>query len=565
MAMQRKRMGDILYDLGFLSREQLAVALDEQVQTGGKLGQILVNKGFVSERQLLESLEFSLGIPRVQLGKLPIDPEAVMLLSPQLIRLHQVLPISRQRNTLTVATADPLNQRALDDIRMACGLDIIPVLAGEKDLEIAIRQYLAFRPDPAMEKILHEINREERHRQVSRRELPVSRLEDDAPIIRMVNSIIGQAVHGRASDIHIEPQEDETRVRFRIDGELYEALSLPHSSLPAVVSRLKIMSGMDIAEKRLPQDGRFRMNLEGREIDFRVSSLPTNHGEKMVMRILDRYTALTRLEQLGFSDINREKLLSLGRRPHGLIVVTGPTGSGKTTTLYSLLSEINSIDKNIVTLEDPIEYSLAGINQVQTNVKAGLTFASGLRSVLRQDPDVILVGEVRDDETARLAVQAALTGHLVLTTLHTNSASGAPARLNDMGVEDFLMASSLAGVISQRLVRRLCPNCRQPYILDYDTARRLRITQEAGNRFYRAGGCNICRQLGYQGRMAIHEIMMIGPETRALIGRGEHAEAIIEKSAENEGMFPIRVDGIVKARRGLTSLEEVMKVVLLEG
>lgn len=565
MAMQRKRIGDILADLGVLSQEQLAAALDEQVQTGDKLGQILIRNGFLSEQQLLETLEFTLGIPQVQISKMQIDPEAVKLLSPQLIRLHKILPISRQKSTLTLAMADPLNQQAIDDIRMACGLDVIPVIANERDLDIAIRQYLAFRLDPGMERILNDMNQENRNLQMARRELQTVRVEDDAPIIRMVNSIINQAVQGRASDIHIEPQETETRVRFRIDGELYEVLTLPIISLAAVISRIKIMSGMDIAEKRLPQDGRFRMMLEGREIDFRASSLPTNYGEKMVMRILDRQNALTRLEQLGLSPQNQEKLMMLGRRPYGMVVVTGPTGSGKTTTLYSLLNEINSTDKNIVTLEDPIEYSLAGINQVQTNSKAGLTFASGLRSVLRQDPDIILVGEIRDEETARLAVQAALTGHLVLTTLHTNSASGAPARLNDMGIEDFLLASSLAGVVSQRLVRRLCPNCRQSYILDEDTAQRLKIPEEAGSTFYRANGCNICRQLGYQGRMAIYEIMVIGSETRAFIGRGDNSEAVIEKSAENEGMIPIRNDGIIKAKNGLTSLEEVMKVVLLGG
>lgn len=565
MAMQRKRMGDLLSDLGVLSQEQLAIALGEQAQTGDKLGQILINKGFLSEQQLLETLEMTLGIPQVQISKMQIDPEAVTLLSPQLIRLHKVLPISRQRNTLTVAMADPLNQQAIDDIRMACGLDVIPVLASERDLDAAIRQYLAFRLDPGMERILQDMNQENRNLQATRRELQAVRVEDDAPIIRMVNSIIQQAVHGRASDIHIEPQENETRVRFRIDGELYEVLTLPANSMAAVVSRLKIMSGMDIAEKRLPQDGRFRMTVDGREIDFRVSSLPINHGEKIVLRVLDRYAAIARLDQLGLSTQNHEKILNLGKRPYGLVVVTGPTGSGKTTTLYSLLNEINSTDKNIVTLEDPIEYSLAGINQVQTNAKAGLTFASGLRSILRQDPDVVLVGEVRDGETARLAVQAALTGHLVLTTLHTNSASGAPARLNDMGIEDFLLASSLAGVISQRLVRKLCPNCRQPYNLDEDTARRLKIPDEAGQRFYRANGCNICRQLGYQGRMAIHEIMVIGPQTRAYIGRGDNVETVIEKSAEDEGMIPIRTDGIAKARKGLTSLEEVMKVVILGG
>lgn len=562
--MQRKRMGDLLSDLGILSLDQLESALAEQIKTGDKLGEILVKKGYITEQQLLEILEYTLGIPQVQISKLHIDPEAVQLLSPQLIRLHKVLPISCSRNTLTVAMADPLNQRAVDDMRMACGLDIIPVLASEKDLEAAIRQSLAFRMDPGMERILKEMNQESRNLQAVK-QTPFVKVEDDAPIIRMVNSIIAQAVNGRASDIHIEPQENDTRVRFRIDGELYEVLTLPQTSLAAIVSRLKIMAGMDIAEKRLPQDGRFRMILEGREIDFRASSLPVNHGEKIVMRILDRHASLTHLGQLGLSEENMEKLLALGSRPHGMVVVTGPTGSGKTTTLYSILNEMNSIDKNIVTLEDPIEYSLAGINQVQTNVKAGLTFASGLRSILRQDPDVILVGEIRDGETARLAVQAALTGHLVLTTLHTNSASGAPARLSDMGIEDFLLGSSLAGVISQRLVRRLCPNCRQPYTLDDDTARRLRIPEEAGARYYKASGCNNCRQLGYQGRMAIHEVMVIGPETRAHVGRGDNSEVVIEKCAENEGMIPIKADGIAKARQGLTSLEEIMKVVLLGG
>ncbi|MGE5390300.1 MAG: GspE/PulE family protein [Deltaproteobacteria bacterium] len=564
MAMQRKRMGDLLSDLGILSQEQLDSALAEQGKTGDKLGQILVRKGYITEQQLLEILEYTLGIPQVQISKLQIDPEAVQLLSPQLIRLHKVLPISRQRNSLTVAMADPLNQRAIDDMRMACALDIIPVLASERDLEAAIRQHLAFRLDPNMERILQDMNQESRSLQ-SIKQVQAVKVEDEAPIIRMVNSIISQAVSGRTSDIHIEPQERETRVRFRIDGELYEVLTLPLNTLGAVVSRLKIMAGMDIAEKRLPQDGRFRMTVEGREIDFRVSSLPTNHGEKIVMRILDRHAALARLDQLGLSHENLEKLMNLGRRPHGLVVVTGPTGSGKTTTLYSLLNEINSADKNIITLEDPIEYSLPGINQVQTNVKAGLTFASGLRSVLRQDPDVIMVGEVRDGETARLAVQAALTGHLVLTTLHTNSASGAPARFNDMGIEDFLLASSLAGVVSQRLVRKLCPNCRQPYTLDEDAANRLNIPHEAGNCFYRANGCNTCRQLGYQGRLAIHEIMVTGPDTRMIIARGDNSEILIEKSATHEGMIPIRDDGIAKARQGLTSLEEIMKVVLLGG
>ncbi|WP_207641560.1 GspE/PulE family protein [Syntrophomonas palmitatica] len=565
MAMDHKMLGEILTDLGVINQEQLAAALDEQNQTNEKLGQVLVRRGILTEQQLLETLEFVLGIPQVQISKITIDPEAVKLVPPQIIRTYKVLPVSRHRNSLTLVMADPFNQQAIDDVRMASGLDVIPVITSERDLEIAIRQYLAFRMDPGMERILKDLNQESRNMQAARRDLQVVKVEDDAPIIRMVNSILIQAVQGRASDIHVEPQEEETRIRFRIDGELYEVLTLPQTSMVAVVSRLKIQSGMDIAEKRVPQDGRFRMIIENREIDFRVSSLPTNHGEKIVLRILDRGTSLARVDQLGLSPANMEKLMALAHRPHGMVVVTGPTGSGKTTTLYAVLNEINSIDKNVITLEDPIEYSLPGINQVQTNPKAGLTFASGLRSILRQDPDIIMVGEVRDEETARLAVQAALTGHLVLSTLHTNSAAGTVARLSDIGIENFLLASSLSGVVSQRLVRKLCTNCRQVYRLDEETAVRIGIPEQSGQEFFRHSGCNICRQLGYQGRMALHEIIVVGPELRLLINRGELSETIIEQTAIAEGMVTIRDDGIEKAKKGLTSLEEVMKVVLLGG
>lgn len=564
MAVQRKLMGEMLQELGIITAEQLAAALDEQRESGEKLGRILVNRGVLTEQQLLETLEFIMGIPQVQISRMNIDPEVVKAISPSLIRMHKVLPVSRRRNTLTLAMADPTNQQAIDDVRMASGLDVVPVLASEKELEIAIRQFLAFSLDPGMEKILGELNQENKNQVLAKKNIQSVKIDDDAPIIRMVNAVLRQAVQGRCSDIHIEPQEEDARVRFRIDGELYEVLTLPRYSLAAVISRLKIMSGMDIAEKRIPQDGRFRLDIDAREVDFRVSTLPTNYGEKVVLRILDRANALTRIDQLGLSPENKEKLLSLSRRPHGIVLVTGPTGSGKTTTLYAVLSEINSVDKNIITLEDPIEYSLAGINQVQTNPKAGLTFASGLRSILRQDPDVIMVGEIRDQETARLAVQAALTGHLVLSTLHTNSAAGTIARLSDIGIENFLLATALAGVISQRLVRRICPNCAEPYKLEEDTAVRLKIPDESDEEFFRSTGCNMCRQLGYQGRVALHEIMVTGPELRNLISRGESSEDLFEKAAIKEGMTTIKTDGVSKAKKGVTSLEEVMKVVLMD-
>lgn len=563
--MKRKVIGEILLEMGLITPEQQKSVLEEQAKTKEKFGAILLKKGILTEQQLMEILEFRLGIPQVQLSKMDIDPDVIKLLPPQLIRLHKVLPISRRKNILTLAMADPLNQQAIEDVRMATNMDVVPVLASEKDMDTAIRQYLAFRLDPKMENIVNELGLDGKANAMRLKELQNMKLDEDAPVIRMVNSILVQAVQGRCSDIHIEPQEKDLRVRFRVDGELYEVLSLPQLSQAAVISRIKISANMDIAEKRVPQDGRFRMVVDGREVDFRVSTLPTALGEKAVLRILDRGSALTRVDQLGLSPHNKEYLLSLSRRPHGMLLVTGPTGSGKTTTLYSVLGEVNSVDKNIITLEDPIEYTLAGINQVQINLRAGLTFASGLRSILRQDPDIIMVGEIRDQETAQLAVQAALTGHLVLSTLHTNSAAGTIARIKDMGIEDFLLASSLSGIVSQRLVRQLCPNCKEKYNLAEETASKLGMPEESGHEFYRPVGCNMCRQLGYQGRIALHEIMVVGPRVRELINRGENSEDEIEATARREGMVTIREDGMEKARQGKTSLEEVLKVVLLEG
>ncbi len=559
-----KMTGEILVELGMINEEQLAAALNEQHENKEKIGWILVRKGYVTEQQMLEAVALVLGIQLIEIGKMNLDTEVLKLLPQRLIRLYNILPVFRRKNRLTLAMADPLNQQAIDDVRMATGLDVTPVLASEKELDVAIRQYLAFQIDPKIEQILGELTQETEAASPSR-EIQMVRVTDDAPVIRMVNSLLVQAAQGRASDIHLEPQEKDVRVRFRVDGKLYAVLSLPKVIQPAIVSRIKIMGSMDIAEKRVPQDGRFRMVIEEREVDFRVSTIPASHGEKMVLRILDRSNSLTNIDQLGFSVRNKEYVLALCRRPYGLVLVTGPTGSGKTTTMYSLLGELNAVDKNIITLEDPIEFTLSGINQVQTNYKAGLSFASGLKSILRQDPDIIMVGEIRDYETSQLGVQAALTGHLVLSTLHTNSAAGTVARMADMGIEAFLLANSLAGVISQRLVRQLCPNCKQSYVLDGKTAAQLGIPEESGNVFYHPVGCNMCRQLGYQGRIALHEIMILGPKVKNLIHNGEKSENLIQKAGREEGMATIKEDGVQKAKQGKTSLEEIMKVVLLGG
>jgi len=563
VAGQRKLLGDILLENGLLNKAQLEDALAEQKHSREKLGRILVRKGYITDQQLLEVLEFSLGIPQVQLNRVSIDPAAVKTLPTSLIRKHYILPISINQQRLTLAMVDPLNYEAIDDVRILTGLDVLPVLVSETDMNAAIQQYAALQVDSKIEKLLGELS-QYNYGAVEADSLSAD-IDDDAPVIRMVNSILQQAVQGLASDIHIEPLEHEVRVRFRIDGELIEVLSLPKKSFPAIVSRIKIMGNLDISEKRVPQDGRTRLVIDGREIDFRISTLPSIHGEKIVLRILDRAHALMPLQALGFSEANMAKIASLIRRPHGMIVVTGPTGSGKTTTLYSILTEINVTERNIVTLEDPVEYSLVGINQVQINTKAGLTFPAGLRAILRQDPDIIMVGEMRDTETTELGVRAALTGHLFFSTLHTNSAAGTVARMVNMGVENYLLSSSLIGVISQRLIRRLCPNCKETYYLEETIARSLHMEAYADRKFYRPRGCNMCRHTGYSGRLALHEVLVLGPQMRAAINNNINSEDDLERIARQEGMITMREDGIEKALAGLTTLEEVMKGVYLDG
>jgi type IV pilus assembly protein PilB len=564
VAIQRKLLGDILVENGLISEEQLAQALEDQKISKEKLGKILVRRGFISDDQLLEVLEFTLGIPRVQISRMDIDPETVKLLPTSMISKYNILPLSVNQGRMTLIMADPLNFQAIDDVRILTGLDVVPVMASERELESAIQQHTALQVDSKMEKLLGELNQYNYGAAVEA-DSPGLELADDAPVIRMVNSLLQQAVQGGASDIHIEPLEHDVRVRFRIDGELWEVLSLPKKSFPATVSRIKIMGNLDISEKRIPQDGRTRLIIDGREIDFRISTLPSIHGEKIVLRILDRTNAIMSLEKLGFSAVNEQRIRSLISRPHGMVIVTGPTGSGKTTTLYSVLTELNNPNCNIVTLEDPVEYSLIGITQVQINIRAGLTFPAGLRSILRQDPDIIMVGEMRDGETAGLGVRAALTGHLFFSTLHTNSAAGTVARMVNMGIENYLLSSSLVGVVSQRLIRRLCKNCRQPYELDEQTAVQLNMPDYIGKQFFAPVGCNMCRQSGYSGRMALHEVLVVGPEMRKAITNKIQSEDELEEIAIGEGMITMRQDGINKAYEGLTSLQEVMKGVLLGG
>jgi type IV pilus assembly protein PilB len=552
----RRLLGEILIEHGLISPEQLQEALDIQTKSHDKLGSILVNLGYVSEPNLMAVLEFQLGIPYVNIAKTPVDPLIAQLISEALALRHKVMPIGKRGSKLTLAMADPLNVFAIDDIRISTGMDITPVLAGESDLLMAIKQYLGVKE--SLDKMMEDFGPEVETRDEQEE---IDDLLEEGPIVKLVNSMIAQAVASGASDIHVEPQEKEITVRYRVDGVLRKAMSSPRKTQAAIISRLKIMANMDIAEKRIPQDGRIPMKVEGKEIDLRVSSLPTVHGEKIVMRILDKSGSLRPIDSLGMQPSMVETFRKLILQPHGMLLITGPTGSGKTTVLYSVLQELNDEETNIISVEDPVEYTLAGINQVHVNSKAGLTFASGLRAILRQDPDVVMVGEIRDPETVSIAIGAALTGHLVLSTLHTNSASATITRMMDMGIEPFLISSSVIGVMAQRLVRRICPNCKEAYQISPVLAKELGIEDEFT--FYRGKGCRMCNNGGYTGRIPIQELLVYNQDIKDMIlARANTAE--IERAAVLTGMKTLKMDAIAKARAGLTTLEEAMTVVSLD-
>ncbi|MDN5346857.1 MAG: type pilus assembly protein PilB [Clostridia bacterium] len=573
MAAQRRRLGDLLVETGLLTPSQLERALQEQKRTGERLGKILVRLGFLSERDILEALEFQLGIPKVNLEDYRLDPEVVGLIPEELARRHMAVPVKKDGNRLLVAMADPLNLLAIDDLRLATRMEILPAIATEKEIQAALSIYQQNRAKQAKWAQLADLAETAAglaaeaaagapSREIFNLDGAGAASSDGAPVVRLVNNLIAQAVQVKASDIHLEPQGERIRVRFRVDGLLREVAQLPLSALSSLVSRIKIMGGMDIAEKRLPQDGRFQVTLEGRNIDLRVSTLPAVYGEKVVLRILDKEAMMIPLEGLGFLPSLRERYEALIRSTYGMILITGPTGSGKTTTLYATLKALNTPEKNIVTIEDPVEYLLEGINQVRVNPKAGLDFASGLRSILRQDPDIIMVGEIRDRETADIAVRAATTGHLVLSTLHTNDAAGAVTRLVDMGVEPFLVNSSLIGVVAQRLVRLICPHCKEEYLPAPGTPEYAYLQGEGEiTSLYRGRGCPACNYTGYRGRTAIQEVLVMTERLRSLVSAKEPS-VIIRKAAIEEGMIPLHRDGLYKARQGLTTVSEVMRVAL---
>lgn len=567
-----RSLEEALQKAGIVDARQWQEVLAYQKQQGKRLRDALLELGAVSEEELLHIWERFLGIPRLCLDEIAavdfLEAEWLQRIPPRLLQRHKVLPLRCEGNRLLLAMLDPLDVWAIEDVRLAAGKEVSPVAVSEAELEVLERQLRSIGVSHSLGSIVESLPAEEGG---VLEEVPLERLRqmgEEAPIVRLVHEIIFQAIALHASDIHIEPQEKEVAVRYRIDGVLFNITAFSRALQAAVISRIKIMSDLDIAERRLPQDGRMGLMVEGRKVDFRVATMPTIFGEKAALRILDRDRALLDVERLDFQGSNREFFEKIIKHPHGIILITGPTGSGKTTTLYAILSSIATQNKNVITLEDPVEYVLPGINQVQINPRAGFTFASGLRAILRQDPDIIMVGEIRDQETARLAIHAALTGHLVLSTLHTNSAVGALSRLVDMGIEPFLISAALVGVVAQRLVRRVCRRCAEPYPFSAiaDVVRKQWGLDNEGWEeavFLQPRGCSFCRDTGYQGRIALQEVLAITPAIREMI-TARAAESEIEQTAVQFGMRTLWEDGLMKAAAGLTSLEEVMRTVYLE-
>jgi type IV pilus assembly protein PilB len=552
-----KQLGDVLLEGGLVTQEQLNGAVEEQQRLGRSLGRVLVDMGILTEPQLVAALATQIGMKFVDLTDYPVDGSAVGKISDVVARRHNALPIGYEDGKLVVAMADPANVFALDDIRSLTGLEVRPVVATRADVTAAINKY--HRGDAELDDLSNVLDVDNEEDDLSK----VKEIVEDAPIVKFVNLLITQAISDRASDIHIEPTERDLRVRFRIDGVLHEVMRSPKTITSGVTSRLKIMADINIAERRVPQDGRLSVTTNGKKIDLRVATLPTVWGEKIVMRVLDNSTAMLKLSDLGFSDANYEVYSKSFVKPYGMILVTGPTGSGKSTTLYATLNIVSRPEVNVITVEDPVEYRLPGINQVQTNVKAGLTFSAALRSILRSDPDIVLLGEIRDGETAHIAIEAALTGHLVLSTLHTNDAPSAVVRLTEMGIEPFLVGSALDCVLAQRLARRLCPKCKEAYVPTKQVLLENRFPWEDGMdlpTLYRPIGCSACAKTGYKGRLALHEVMAVSEQIERLTV--EHASSMrINQAAIEEGMITLRHDGLLKVMAGVTSVEEIFRVV----
>ena len=555
-----KHLGEILVSEGYVSQEDLGIALTEQSERGQSLGRVLVDLGMLSEVQLVSALAAQVGMDFIELSDYPVDRVAVALLPAALCRRHTVLAVGFEDGALRLAMADPGNVVAVDDVRNMTGIQVRPVVATRDDLTQAIDRYC--RSDNEMEDLQSSFDETEAEKEDLSKVGDI--VDDDAPIVRFVNLLITQAIQDRASDIHIEPTETYVLVRYRIDGVLKEVQRSPKQIQGGIISRVKILSDIDIAERRRPQDGRMSVTYIGRKIDLRVATLPTVWGEKVVMRILDNTTARLDLEDLGFLERNKAVYEESYTKPYGMMLVTGPTGSGKSTTLYATLNAIARPEINVITVEDPVEYRLAGINQVQVNPKAGVTFAGALRSILRCDPDVVLVGEIRDHETAQIAIEAALTGHLVLSTLHTNDAPSAITRLIEMGIEPFLVGSAIDCVVAQRLARRLCEKCKEPYVpseVEVVAAGFPWVPGEELPLLYRPGGCTACSNTGYHGRLALHEVMAVDEDIeRHAVAHSSSSD--IAETARAHGMIPLRSDGLVKVVAGLTSIEEILRVVI---
>lgn len=574
----KDKIGNLLVRAGVITQEQLDHALSMQAKSGGLIGQILVKNGYLNKKSLFEFLQKQMGVDFVDLENIQIDEEVLHLVSSSIAKMHNLIPIEKSNNYLKVAMSDPMNIFSIDDLRLTTGLEIIPCLADEEQIAIQIDKYYGKvdkkkreeQQEQSFAKLdeeIKEINEKIADEIIETGEteedtLDVSDLEN-APIVKMVNVILQKAIATKSSDIHIEPQEDLVQIRYRIDGQLVPIMSYDRKILPSLVARVKIMSGLNIAEKRIPQDGRIGMKLHEKEYDMRVSVLPTMFGEKIVIRIADKEGFNVSKQDLGFFEDDMKKFDEIISHPHGIVLVTGPTGSGKSTTLYTALKELCKPNVNILTVEDPVESTIRGINQVQVNVKAGLTFAAALRSFLRQDPDIIMVGEIRDGETAEIATRAAITGHLVFSTLHTNDAASSVTRMIDMGIEPFLLSSSLVGLIAQRLVRRLCPNCKEPVEIDDETRELLNIEEGEEVTVFKAKGCEHCNNTGYKGRIAVYEILQVDREIRELISKNANSDDIKDLAIKH-GMKTLRMNSARLVKNGTTSIEEMMRIAYSE-
>ncbi len=549
MSKVRKRLGDILVEAGLITEEQLQQALREKADRQ-KLGDALLQQGFITEQQLIEVLEFQLGIPHVSLYRYPIDQKMTSIISKETATRSLIMPLKQEGDKILVAMADPMDFFVIDDLRLSTGFQIEAAIATKDDILRAINKYYDF--DDSVEELMESKQLEKEQEETVTNE--------DSPIVKLVNQILQRAVQQKASDIHFDAQETKVAIRYRIDGVLKTERTLPKHMQNMLIARIKIMANLNITETRVPQDGRIKASIDFHPIDLRVSTLPTVYGEKVVMRILDLGNSLNDIEKLGFNKINYQRFMSLIKKPTGIVLITGPTGSGKSSTLYAALNKLNSEEVNIITVEDPVEYQLEGINQIQVNSNVGMTFAKGLRAILRQDPDIVMVGEIRDKETAEISIRASLTGHLVLSTLHTNDTISTVTRLVDMGLEPFLVASSVTGIVAQRLVRRICRDCRSEQEL---TVREKQIFTKRGlkvEKVYKGKGCPTCNMTGYKGRLAVHEVLVIDEEIQKMIMNNRQIHEIRDYAMKVGTIFLID-DGLIKVKQGLTTTEEVLRVV----